>query len=76
MTVLSRLLLVLVPDGGGGDREYPRVLEFFAGLYDFSVLKDRLFLIKTAQKAGCKGFAAFAADRLLTRQERAAIGLE
>ena len=76
MPVLSRLLLVLTPDNESASQEYPRVLDFFAGLYDFSALKDRLFLIKTAQRTGCKGFAAFAADRLLNQQERAAMGLD
>lgn len=75
MTVLSRLLLVLAPGDNGREQEYPRVLEFFSGLYDFSSLKDRLFLWKTARQGGCGSFAAYMAEKLFTPGERTAIGL-
>ncbi len=72
MTVLSRLLLLLAPEGGGRE-EYHRILQFFWGIYDLSSLKDRLFLVKTAQKTGCSGFAGYMAEKLFSPQERAAL---
>lgn len=74
MAVLSRLLLVLAPGG----RVFPpeegrRILEFFGGLYDFSSPKDRLFLVRAAQRAGCSSFESYAAGQILTPQERAGL---
>ncbi len=76
MTVLSRLLLTLVSGKEGKEQEYPQILQFFSGLYDFSSLRDRLFLWKTAQQGGCEDFASYMAEKLFTSQERTAIGLE
>ena len=72
MTVLSRLLLLLAPQGAGKE-DYHRILQFFWGIYDLSSLKDRLFLAKTAQKTGCSGFAEYMAEKLFSPQERAAL---
>ncbi len=71
MAVLSRLLKVLLPGGGQNSlQENQAVLEFFSRLYDFSALKDRLFLVKAAQMSGCGGFAEFGASKLFTQEER------
>lgn len=52
------------------EEEYCRVLEFFRGIYDFSSLKDRLFLVTAAQRVGCGGFAEYAAGIFFTAEER------
>ncbi len=71
IAVLSRLLLTLAPgEAAPGQEEGRRVLGFFSGLYDFASCKDKLFLIRTAQRAGCSGFGDYAAAKLLTAQER------
>lgn len=75
MAVLSRMLKVLLPDGGRKEAENQAVLEFFSRLYDFSALKDRLFLIKAAQMSECGGFAAYGAGQLFTPEERRRLGL-
>lgn len=72
MTVLSRLLLLLAPEGGKKE-DFHRVLQFFWGIYDLSSMKDRLFLVKTAQKTGCNGFAEYMIQQLFSSQERAAL---
>ncbi|MCI8517555.1 MAG: glycosyltransferase [Hungatella sp.] len=71
MAVLSRMLKVLLPDGGRRAGENQAVLEFFSKLYDFSGLKDRLFLVKTARMSDCGGFGDYGADHLFTPEERA-----
>lgn len=74
MAVLSRLLLVLAPgEGEPGQEEGRRILEFFGGLYDFTSPKDRMFLVRAAQRAGCGGFGRYAAVRILTPQEQEGI---
>lgn len=72
MSVLSRLLLLLAPEGGKGE-DYHRVLEFFEGIYDLSSLKDRVFLVKTSQRAGCISFAEYMVRQLFSPQERGAL---
>lgn len=46
------------------------VMGFIAKLYDVSSLKDRLFLFKTAQKAGCDAFADHLDKYYFTPYER------
>ncbi len=75
MAVLSRMLKVLLPDGGQMAAENQAVLEFFSRLYDFSGLKDRLFLIKTAQRSDCGGFGSYGIYQLFTPEERGQLGL-
>lgn len=77
MAVLSRLLKVLLPFGGLGEDKAgnPEILGFFLKLYDPASLKDKLFLIKTAEKSGCQGFAAFAAEQLFTAEDRQRMGI-
>lgn len=55
--------------------ENEAVKEFLARLYDFSSLKDRLFVIKAAQKAGCDGFAEYVTGYFFTSEERCLLGL-
>ncbi len=76
MAVLSRLLRVLLPSGGqNSSQENQAVLDFFSRLYDFSALKDRLFLVKAAGMSDCGVFAESAAARLFTQEERTRLGL-
>ena len=55
--------------------ENEAVKEFLARLYDFSSLKDRLFVIKTAQKADCDGFAEYVTGCFFTSEEKGLLGL-
>ena len=80
MAVLSRLLKTLLSDMGLGDGQeceaaYLAVLQFVAKLYDFSSLKDRLFLVKTAQMSECSDFAQYGLNSLFTVEERKQIGI-
>ncbi len=80
MAVLSRLLKTLLSDMGLGDSQereaaYLAVLQFVAKLYDFSSLKDRLFLVKTAQMSECSDFAQYGLNSLFTVEERKRIGI-
>lgn len=71
MSILSRLILVLTQSGG---REtYKQVLLFFSQLYDYSALKDRLFLLTAAERSGCKKFVAHLEGWLFTPEELTAI---
>ena len=70
MAVLSRLLQTLLQ----GESE-AAVLGFLSRIYDFSSLKDKLFVAKTAQKAGCGGFSGFAGACLFTPDERGRYGV-
>lgn len=56
------------------EEERQAVKRFLSKIYDFSSLKDCLFVIKTAQKAGCDGFADYMIDRYLTAEERDLLG--
>ena len=71
MAVLSRLLQLLAPAGTVWESQTLRqILEFFSRIYDYSSLKDRLFLVKTAQMAGCTEFAEFSTRHLFSSEER------
>ena len=71
MAVLSHILRTLLPGGGSNSAEENRaVLDFFSRLYDFSSLKDRLFLIKSAQMSDCGAFASYILSSLFTPEER------
>ncbi len=87
MSVLSRLLMVLLPEDNDGlvsnektkerigsnfalKEENQRILEFFAGLYDLTSLKDRLFLVKTAQMAKRCNFAEYVIRHVFTPEEQ------
>ena len=58
-----------------GKESYEAVAGFLSRLYDVASLKDRLFVLKTAQKAGCSGFAAYWKDGFFTQDEQAMLGL-
>lgn len=80
MAVLSRILKTLLLDVDMGNKrerceEYSAVLQFIAKIYDFSSLKDRLFLIKSAQMSECGGFAEYGLSSLFTAEERKMIGM-
>lgn len=51
------------------------VMSFLAKLYDVSSLKDRLFVFKTAQKAGCNGFVRCMAEVYFTTAEQEMLNL-
>ena len=51
------------------------IMGFFSKIYDLASLKDRLFLIKTAQKAGCTGFAGYMIDFFFTLDEQIMLNL-
>lgn len=76
MAVLSLVLKTLLP-GGGSDsaQENQAVLGFLSKLYDFSSLKDRLFLVKAAQVSDCQAFGAYILSSLFTQKERHQLGL-
>lgn len=58
------------------DREKDEaVMGFLAKIYDVSSLKDRLFVLKTAQRAGCIGFVRYMAEEYFERTERKLLGL-
>lgn len=51
------------------------VAGFLSKIYDFSSLKDRLFVVKAAQKAGCENFASYMMSRFFTLEEQEILGL-
>lgn len=81
MSVLSRLLMILVPDRGETPKdaedqnETGQVLEFLSRYYDLSDLKDRLFLMTTARRAGSNGFGDYVLYHVFTSEERSQLGL-
>lgn len=72
MAVLSGLLKALL---SGGAEDHPAVLDFLKKIYDVSILKDRLFLVRTAQRSGLPEFAAFAAECFFGAEDRERLGL-
>lgn len=51
------------------------VMGFLSKIYDVSSLKDRLFMLKTAQKAGCSGFVHYVTEEHFVMEERKQLGL-
>lgn len=72
MAVLSRLMKALCSDE---EKNRQIVLGFLSKIYDVSSLKDRIFLVKAAQKAGCGKFADYVADCFFSPEERKQLGL-
>lgn len=74
MDVLSRVLKSLLPGieehSFRGQQANQVVLDFLAKLYDLNDLKDRLFIVKAARMSDRTDFAAYAAERLFTPEER------
>ena len=76
MAVLSLILKTLLPGGGNNSaQENQAVLGFLSKLYDFSSLKDRLFLVKAAQMSDCQIFGTYLSSVLFTSDERKQLGL-
>lgn len=74
MTALSRLIKILASDEKMteySEQEKNQILDFFAKLYDFSGLKDRLFLLQAAKRSNCLMFSDYVANQLFTLQELA-----
>lgn len=76
MGVLSRVMKALLPDGGANETDDRAVLDFFSKLYDFKSLKDRLFLVKAAERSDCCGFAAYGTSCLFTKEEQMSLRLD
>lgn len=79
MSVLSRLLRILLQSeqhAGGikNPAELQAVLQFLSKIYNFSSLKDKLFVVKAAEKSDCQNFADYMADCLLTSEEKKMLG--
>ncbi|MCI8417677.1 MAG: glycosyltransferase [Lachnospiraceae bacterium] len=70
MAVLSWLLLTLLPEERQGAGEYPAILEFLSKIYDFSLAKDKLFVVKAAQMSQREAYASFTANQLFTQEEK------
>lgn len=76
MSVLSRILMILVPEKGEAQSGTNQtVLEFLSRYYDLSDLKDRLFLMTTAKRAGSDSFGTYILDHAFTPQEKSQLGL-
>ncbi len=73
MGVLSRVLKVLLPNKGDGEEAYQAVRELLSKLYDFQNLKDRLFVVKAAERSDRPGFADYLGSCLFTEAEREAL---
>ena len=71
MAVLSKLLKVLIPeDSCFSEKEYQEIQEFLSFIYDFFQLKDRLFLLKTAELSKRSDFSNYIQNHLFTPEER------
>lgn len=76
MGVLCQVLKMLFTNQEqAGEEENQTVLGFFSKLYDFGNLKDRLFLVKAAERAKCQNYADYVAAYLFTVEERRVFGL-
>lgn len=76
MDVLSYLLKTLLSDSRNLEiYENQDVLEVLLKIYDIKELKDRLFILKTAERAELCEFAGFVAERLFTSQEYKLLGI-
>lgn len=60
------------PDNPAENRE---VMEFLFKLYSSDSLKDKLFILKTANVSGCHHFAAFFCKQCFSAEERQMLGL-
>ena len=75
MGVLADLIKVLIPKDDGAADQYPAIAGFLSKLYDFSSLKDPLFLIKAAAGAERKEFMTFLADYFFSKEQQKQFGL-
>lgn len=81
MKVLYLLLKVLMPEDKREEKKEDRaevqnqmVLEILSRVYDFSMIKNRLFLIKTAEKAVGKEFSLYLINHLFSAEEQKQLG--
>lgn len=78
MEVLYWFFKVLLPEGdvqADSDAQKQAVLEVLSKIYDLTLLKNKLFLIKTAEKAVGKDFSLFLLDRFFSPEEQRQLGL-
>ena len=76
MGVLSRVLKALVPKQTEVSEETDiAVMGLLSKIYDFSQLKDRLFIAKTVKLAERERFADFAVNYLFDQNEKIQLGL-
>ncbi len=75
MGVLADLIQVLIPKDDGAADQYSAIAGFLSKLYDFSSLKDPLFLIKAAAGAERKEFMTFLADCFFSKEQQKQFGL-
>lgn len=78
MEVLYWFFKVLLPEGdvqANSDAQKQAVLEVLSKIYDLTLLKNKLFLIKTAEKAVGKDFSVFLLDRFFSPEEQRQLGL-
>ncbi len=78
MEVLYWFFKVLLPEGdvqANRDAQKQAVLEVLSKIYDLTLLKNKLFLIKTAEKAVGKDFSVFLLDRFFSPEEQRQLGL-
>lgn len=78
MEVLYWFFKVLLPEGdvqADSDAQKQAVLEVLSKIYDLTLLKNKLFLIKTAEKAVGKDFSVFLLDRFFSPEEQRQLGL-
>ncbi len=78
MEVLYWFFKVLLPEGdvqANSDAQKQAVLEVLSKIYDLTLLKNKLFLIKTAEKAVGKDFSLDLLDRFFSPEEQRQLGL-
>ncbi len=78
MEVLYWFFKVLLPEDdvqANSDAQKQAVLEVLSKIYDLTLLKNKLFLIKTAEKAVGKDFSVFLLDRFFSPEEQRQLGL-
>lgn len=73
MKPLFWLLKALFHNGAQAQNE--AVMGFLMRIYDGSSLKDRLFIMKAAQQAGCRSFVSYMLNHYFTPDERKLLGI-
>ena len=56
--------------------KHEAVMGFLSKIYDLPALKDRLFVMKTAQRAECDGFAGYVREHYFTPDEQKMLGIQ
>lgn len=68
MSILVIFLKVLLSDEN--QNNYREIMDFLLRLYDFQLVKDRLFLMKSAEISGNYAFRDFVVNDLFSKEER------